>query len=85
MRDGGIAYNSRNYRKIGNILQSYGDDRLDESDKIKLQDFSKKAIEINVSEDDKDTWNLRMFELDQEVNNFIYELDVKMRRKKYGK
>lgn len=85
MRDGGIAYNSRNYRKIGNILQSYGDDRLDESDKIKLKDFSKKAIEINVSEDDKDTWNLRMFELDQEVNNFIYELDVKMRRKKYGK
>lgn len=85
MRDGGIAYNSRNYRKIGNILQSYGDDRLDESDKIKLQSFSKKAIEINVSEDDKDTWNLRMFELDQEVNNFIYELDVKMKRKKYGK
>ena len=85
MRHGGIAYNSSNYRKIGNILQTYGSDRLDESDKIKLQSFSKKAIEINVSEDDKDTWNLRMFELDQEVNNFIYELDVKMRRKKYGK
>lgn len=80
-KDGGIAFDSGNYRKIGNILQSYDSVELSDSDKLELKKFTQKAIEINIADVDKDTWNLQMFELDQEVSKFINEKNIRLYRK----
>jgi hypothetical protein len=80
MKDG-LLYDSGNYRKIGNILQSYETADLSNEELKQLKEFSKRAMDICIAEDDKDTWNLRMFDLDQEVSKFINEKKIRIYRK----